>query len=112
MNKKTDFSTLTLHHYFCFYCGKQLFNLCLGGLICKCGKTYVPIHNPEGYTELRCTNPDKQIIFAWPDDFWVHQEDYEEHEYTYKSDDFAQLEIDAELDDEEIDELVHKYNRR
>ncbi len=58
------------------------------------------------------TNSDKQTIYIWPDDTWMYAENYEDIEQTHKSDDFATIEISAELDDEEIEELVYNYNRK
>ena len=51
---------LTPHPYHCFECGHQLFELCLGGLICRCGKTFVPIIEKDGNPALICTNKNEE----------------------------------------------------
>ena len=49
-------------------------------------------------------------IYYWPDGTWYYQEEYSEVTYSFKSDDFAKVDVSDGLTDDQIsrhiDELV------
>ena len=47
-----------------------------------------------------------RLIFYWADGTWVDADEYNEAEYSYKSDDFGIIRIPDEMADSEIDILV------
>ncbi len=52
--------------------------------------------------------PRSFYIFVWPDNTWCYEENYNEHEYQWKSDDYRSYLLKGEWSDEEIESMLTK----
>jgi hypothetical protein len=52
--------------------------------------------------------PDKIAICVWPDDTWCLKDDV--GMYSWKSDDYAILHVPIELELNEVEDLVYRFN--
>ena len=46
-----------MHQYHCMFCGKQLFEIGLGGLACDCGKQFIPFYDEQDNPSITCITP-------------------------------------------------------